>query len=255
MKLLLLFLVIIGSVYACTENKTLVQLTENNFVVIRGPINGENSAKVIDKLISKQNQSEVYIYLTTPGGSVMSGLEIIRTIESLVNRNVTVKCIGDVAISMGFAIFQYCPVRYVTASSILMQHQMSLETKGPINQINTYMEFIESVRDEITEHSANRLGIDVDEFESRIAHDWWLFGKKNIIHNTADNMVVVGCDFTTKQVNETVATIFGNIIVTYSNCPLSRSPLGVSFNNLLIPDDQKNKIMNDLDPAKYAFVY
>ena len=78
--LFLLFGIINANVIRLTT--PLVKLSENNFVVIRGPIDGTNSAKTIEQLIAKQNETEVYIYITTNGGSVMSGLEIIRTMQS-----------------------------------------------------------------------------------------------------------------------------------------------------------------------------
>lgn len=238
--------------------ETLVKLTEKNFVTIRGPIDGSNSAKIIDQLISKQHENELYIYLITNGGSVINGMEIVQTMKSLSENKVSIKCIADTALSMGFIIFQYCPVRYVTLSSVLMQHQLSLGIKGPINQVNTYMSFIQSIEDEVDRHQSDRLGITVPELRSLIAHDWWLFGENNVKSKVADKMVSVICDFDPKLSTETMQTIFGDIDLTYSTCPLARDPIQISFRNSNITDKNRAKIIGMFDRRKYisdSFTY
>jgi len=231
-------------------NGNVIKLTEKNFVVIRGPIDGSNSAKVVNELLSKQRESELYIYLITNGGSVISGMEIVRTLKSLSENKVSIKCIADTALSMGFVIFQYCPVRYVTLTSVLMQHQLSLGVRGPLYQINNYLDFIQSVEDEVDRHQANRIGLAVPEFRSKIAHDWWLFGENIVKNKVADGMINVICDFEPSLITETVQTIFGDVDLTYSSCPLARDPLQISFKDN-IPSEDKEKVISLFDSSKY----
>lgn len=233
------------------NSRTLIKLTEKNFVIIRGPIDGPNSAKIINQLLSKQYGNELYIYLITNGGSVISGMEIVQTLKSLSENKVSIKCIADTALSMGFVIFQYCPVRYVTLSSVLMQHQLSLEVSGPINQINTYMSFIRSIEDEVDKYQADRLGKTIPVFRILIAHDWWLFGENSVINKAADQMINVICDFEPKLVNETIQTMFGDIDLVFSSCPLARDPLQITFRDNSISVDEKKKIINMFDSSKY----
>lgn len=268
MRRFLLFVVIVtlGSILLISQGKqsenpfkdenigdqyNYIKLTENNFVVIRGPIDGFNSAKIINELASKQQEAELYIYLITNGGSVTSGMEIVQTLKSLSESGVSISCIADTALSMGFVIFQYCPVRYVTRASVLMQHQLSLGIRGPINQINTYMSFIQSIEDEIDQHQADRLGKTVKEFRSLITNDWWLFGENNIKNNAADQMVNVICNFQPKHIDETIQTCFGDIVLTYSTCPLARDPLRIVFKNNDITSHEKQKIIAMLDNSNY----
>ena len=234
-----------------SEKKNLIKLTQKNFVVIRGGIDGTNSAKIINQLLSKQRgageeNSELYVYISTNGGSVIDGMQIIQTLKSLSENKINVKCIADIALSMGFVIFQYCPVRYVTLSTILMQHQMYLESHGPINQVNNYLSFINSMETEIDSQQATRLGKTVAEFKALIAHDWWLFGENNIKHKTADMLTNVLCDFdpTLMNVNETLQTWFGDIVLTYSSCPMARAPLHIAFKNASISSEDKQKIID-----------
>lgn len=229
----------------------IIKLTEKNFVIIRGSIDGSNSAKIVNQLLSKQHESELYVYLITNGGSVISGMEIVQTLRSLSENKVSIKCIADTALSMGFVIFQYCPVRYVTLTSVLMQHQLSLGIKGPINQLNNYMNFIQSIENEVDQHQANRIGLTISEFKSLTAHDWWLFGENNVKYKVADKMVNVLCEFEPKLVTETIQSIFGDINLIYSSCPLARDPLQISFANPEISKEDKEKIIKSFSNSNH----
>jgi ATP-dependent protease ClpP protease subunit len=235
-----------------SDGRNIIKLTEKNFVVIRGEINEVNSAKVVNQLLSKQRESELYIYLITRGGSVVNGMQIIQALKSLLENKVNVKCIADIALSMGYVIFQYCPVRYVTMATILMQHQLYLGVHGPINQVNNYLTFVKSMEDEMERQQANRIGKTVDEFKSLVAHDWWIFGENNVKLKTADKMTNVLCDFEPRLTYETVRTVFGELELTYSNCPLARDPISISFKNASTPDHEKKKISEEYKISDYV---
>ena len=151
-------------------------------------------------------------------------------------------CIGDVAISMAFVIFQECPVRYIQKSSILMQHQMSFGTEGPIENVKSYVEFINSIKDQAENRQAKRLQISNVLFERKILTDWWLFGE-NILKNKAadDEIITVSCikELLQSDYTETHLTLFGNIKIKYSNCPLIRNPLEISFDNIKNIDNMR----------------
>ena len=86
----------------------------------------------------KIDSKEIYIYISSPGGSVMEGMKIVDLIKSLEKSGRQVSCISDFSASMAFIILQSCPKRLATFSSILMQHQMSLGLEGNIENVNTF---------------------------------------------------------------------------------------------------------------------
>ncbi|AYV84605.1 MAG: Clp protease [Hyperionvirus sp.] len=206
-----------------------VRLKEDNFVVIRGHINGPSATKVIEEMWEHQNDEELYVYISSPGGFVSSGMEIVRMMQSLTENGVKVKCIADTALSMGFVIFQYCPVRLVMPSSILMQHQLSMNLRGPINHVVSYLQFVKSMEEIIDSYQAKRLELTVPDFLTKIGYDWWLYGENAIKNKAADSVANVICDFEKGYVDEVYQTIFGEITVTYLNCPLANYPVKISF--------------------------
>jgi len=227
----------------------LVKLTEDNFVVLRGSIDGPSSAKVITELLDKKTK-DLYVYLLTGGGSVTSGMQIVQTIKALEYSGVNVSCISNVALSMGFVITQYCPNRLVLDSSILMQHQASFGIKGPMNNVNSYVQFIRSMIDEVDVYQSNRMNMTLHNFREQTRDDWWLIGSEAVRHNAADKLVYVTCDFKNQFYVEKIETIFGSITLTFSKCPVSRDPVKIEFRGSF-DHDEKEKFLDDIIMSRF----
>lgn len=237
-------LLLIVLLFFFVNGQEVVKLTEDNHVVIRGPINGMSSSKVITNLV-KNKSKELYIFISSNGGSVTSGMQIVQTIQAIQKTGVKVNCIGNVALSMGFVILQYCDNRYVMPSSVLMQHQMSLGIEGPLKNVNSYMDFINTMDMEVEHYQANRLNLTVTDFKRKVDHDWWMFGSSALEFGAADKLVSVLCDFKLETYKETLHTIFGKVFLTYSTCPIARDPLEFEFENSFSQEQIQN-IHNEL---------
>jgi ATP-dependent Clp protease protease subunit len=136
-------------------DKTIIHLTNDNFVSLRGPVTSQSIAELTSNLLDKTD-NERYIYINTNGGNVDAGMHLINVIQDLQNNNINVNCIADTAISMGFVIFQSCSKRYVLSYSTLMQHQMSLGgMKGKLLELNSYMNHVNKMEDIINKMQAN----------------------------------------------------------------------------------------------------
>ena len=181
-------------------------------------------------------------------------MQIIQSMQALQKTGVNITCIANVALSMGYVILQYCDNRYVMPSSVLMQHQMSLGIDGPLKNINSYMSFINSMDTEIETFQAKRLNLTLEEFKQKVDHDWWMLGSSAVTNGSADKLVSVLCDFKVQNFEETIFTMFGKIVLTYSSCPLARDPVGVRFDDT-IPMEKIEKftaeINNYLTPKLY----
>ena len=232
-KLISLFFLLTSFVYSNSllskPSDEVVVLNENNFVVIRGTINGQSTSKVVAKL-SDNSEKDLYVYLNTGGGSVIDGMQIVQTLLTIQKTGRNIHCIGNVALSMGFVIMQFCQNRYVLESSILMQHQMSLGTEGQLMNIKSYMQFIDSMSESIDKRQAERMGMTLVDFKNKANHDWWMFGGDSVLNNAADKLVYIQCDVKGTEV-DFVPTFFGEAKLTFSRCPLARHPLKIEFEN------------------------
>jgi ATP-dependent Clp protease protease subunit len=227
----------------------LIKLTNDNFVVIRGSINGESASRAINELVNKKSKN-LYLFISSNGGSVSAGLNIIQSMKALELSGVTITCIGNVALSMGFVIMQYCSNRVILPSSVLMQHQMSLGLDGPINNINSYMRFVTSMNTRVDTHQSNRMNMSLDNFRKLTEHDLWLFGSEAIDYKAADRLAYVTCDFKSDTYKETIYTMFGEVTLEFSTCPLSTNPLKIIFGKN-ISNEHMNNILDEVDMSRY----
>jgi ATP-dependent Clp protease protease subunit len=207
-----------------------IRLTEDNFITFRGPVTGSSASTFINALSAKRNQTELFVYLATPGGSVTAGMQMVQSLKALHAGGTQVTCISDVACSMGFVITQYCPRRVVLESSILMQHQMSLGLGGPLANIKTYLDAIDRFGKRIDSHQAARIGLTLKEFQAQTHDDWWLFGEESVEQGVADEVAAVYCDFYSEKLDKvTVNTMFGPVHLSFSKCPVARDPISISM--------------------------
>lgn len=237
------------------SNYPLVTATTQNTVVLRGPVDSSSVSDTIQKLLQVEG-NDVYLVLSTPGGSVVDGYHLVQTIDALYAKGVTVHCIADVAISMGFVIFQSCPVRYVRPASILMQHQMSFGTSGAIEHVKSYVNFVSNMARELNERQANRVNLTLNEFRNRTLSDWWVFGHQTLTDNLADQMVNLLCGHDTldKTMSETRMTMFGPVELEFYQCPLLNKPKSVKWENNL-NESQVSSLIAMFDPDKMVSDY
>jgi len=216
-----------------TDYNKLVELNSRNLVTIRGPIQSDTVTDFIHKT-SNIDSDEIFIYISSPGGSVMEGLKIVDVIKSLEKSGLKINCISDFSASMAFIILQSCPNRMATYSSILMQHQMSLGLKGNIENINTYLEFIRDIDDNLDKLQSEKIGISKEEFKNKIVNDWWINGPSAKEKSVVDELVLVSCHKELDNKYEALLVNFGldQVQLIYSKCPLSRYPIEVLYNGI-----------------------
>lgn len=218
--------------YTCkgqTNNeRNYVHLTPDNMAVLKGTVEAGSVDSTIRQLMKIQSSS-VYLYIDTYGGSVVDGAHLIDVIDTMQGRGKTVHCVADTAMSMGFAIFQACPVRMVRESSILMQHQMSVRTGGELEKLRSKMDFYQQLHDAVAEREAARLNMSLPDYEQRMMNEYYVYGHRALSENAADMVVSVGCDPSLLKLDHitTVYTFFGPVEIVYSNCPLLKQPTSI----------------------------
>ncbi len=221
-----------------------IELTNDNFVSLRGEVNDLSINNLINNLINLKSDTR-YIYINTNGGSVDAGLNLINTIKNLESDNIVVNCIAETAISMGFVIFQGCKGRYVLEHSTLMQHQISLHGMGgEIKNINSYLKFVNNMENKLNKIQAKRIGIELKDFEDKIHDDWWMDSEEAIRNNVADQIVTIKCNFVNVEEEVEIVTMFGKINTVYMKCPQVSGIIKIKENNNI--NINKDININDL---------
>ena len=245
-----------GKESSTESNRKIIKLDESNFVTIRGKIDEESASAFVTD-INKIKGNKIYIYLLTPGGSIISGNTIMQHIEALTLNGKKIYCIADHAYSMGFVIFQACPTRYVMEHSIIMQHQPSLSVGGPIEQARNRFKLVEKIEKKNNEVQAKRLNLTIEEFHKIYVHDAWFYSDEILTMNAADEMVSVLCNFNVDKTQTlTMNTFFGSLKLLYSLCPLIHTPKNITFvmdttilNKSI--DNKYQELVNDYDVTKF----
>jgi ATP-dependent protease ClpP protease subunit len=206
----------------------IITLKKNNFISVNDVINNDNVNKWIRDL-NNVNTSNIYVYINSPGGDVDAGQLLINQFKYQMTQNKTINCIAQNAYSMAFHLFQNCNGRYITLSSQVMQHQISLGIKrSNYGVIKNYLEMVEQISNNLEEISAARINIDIDEYKNKIINEWWIYGLNIISHNIADEIVIIGCSNELYKISKTIyedefnfnTLTFSKIKKKIDECPL-----------------------------------
>lgn len=201
-----------------------IMLTKTNHVSINGKITDRLADHVIRRAsdIKRDIDKPTYLYINSPGGSVIAGNRIVRHV---LHHNYT--CIADRAMSMAFVIFQACEKRVVMHGSMLMQHQQSLGVDGNLENINSYLRMVNVIDQELTKMQAKRLHMSPVDFKDKTSSDWWLYGEEIINAHAADEVDDhIECDpelyTVSHERTESERFLFfeEERNITYNGCPL-----------------------------------
>jgi len=77
---------------------------------------------------------------------------------------------------------------------------------------------------------AKRMGLDLELFRFKLVSDWWLQGADIVVQGGADHLTHVYCEpvLSRRTIVDKINTEFYSVNITYSGCPIVRSPLKVS---------------------------
>ncbi len=140
-------------------------------------------------LASTDSQSDVSIYLNTPGGSVSAGLGIYDTMQ-LVEPDVATICTG-MAASMGAILL--CAgtsgKRSALAHSRVMIHQPLGGAKGQASDIEIAAREIQKVKKELYTILSGHTGKSLQEIESDADRDFWMTSEEAKAYGMIDEIL------------------------------------------------------------------
>jgi ATP-dependent protease ClpP protease subunit len=208
-----------------SKSEDVVVFDVDNVVVLRGAVT-DSSASALVKELQMRRFDDLYLFIHSPGGSVIAGNQIVDTIKSHKGK---ITCYASEAVSMAFVILQACPVRLVSPHSIVMQHEASYGVNGQAGHNLSFVTFLHGMLRKMDQAQADRIGISYEEFKKRIAFDWWMDGIDAVMQNAADRTVVAACtkELTEVKTPQTLKGLFSSIEVEWSGCPLVSYPINI----------------------------
>lgn len=144
-------------------------------------------------LANHANADRVILEISTEGGEVTAGFDLVKAIEG---SRAPVTCVVDYkAYSMGFFILQACAERVMTYRSSLMAHEVREQT---VNEVTVYADRLQSLADSLrvlsrgfAEHCARRMKVSLPEYLSHVggAKDWYMDWEQALAAHAVDRVV------------------------------------------------------------------
>lgn len=243
--LLLAALAFITNVAFSQELRTIV-LTDKNTVTFNdefNPMSVAQKQKELFELAASSPESDLYLVVDSPGGSVFAGSLFIDTVKAL-NKNV--HTISIFSASMAYHTVQGLGKRFILPSGMLMSHRAAVGGLGGQfpGELNTRIKMLMDSTEELDRVAANRVGISLEDYKKLIHDELWLTGAEAVKQKHADEVVRAVCDKSLQgSYNKEIRTFFGNINVEFSKCPLITGPLSIDGNNEAVLE-YTNKIQN-----------
>lgn len=140
--------------------------------------------------LDQQSDKPINMYINSPGGSVIDGLQLIDTMN-FINAPISTTCLG-MAASMG-AVILSCGEkgkRFVLPHSRVMIHQASGGFNGKSEDVKTSYEQLLRCQKDIYEILSKNIGLEYKEIEGLCSNtDKWFIGQEAIDLGIVDKIV------------------------------------------------------------------
>ena len=154
----------------------------------------QNSVKpVIDgiKELSASSKADIYLIITSPGGSVLDGFQLINTMTGAkATLGVKTICIVEsAAYSMAALIQSYCHQAYMTPNSSLLYHEAAYQVQDQMTHMISRMKFMDQFMKETNANVARQMGMPADEYEREINKELWYTSESAARYGITDGII------------------------------------------------------------------
>lgn len=126
-----------------------------------------------DKDIPADKRNPIWLYIQSPGGSVIAGFNLIDVIASSQTPVYTL-CFSQCC-SMGFHIFISGHKRYAFKNSILMMHDGEISVSNSPSKAKDTMKFFDTMEKRIKDYTISRTAIDSDTYDNMYEKEYYMY--------------------------------------------------------------------------------
>jgi len=165
-----------------------VNLDSSRTIVLIGQI-GENALDAASKIteLSSESAAPIYLVLSGPGGSVLTGSILISAMQA---SRAPVYTICDVlCASMDSMIHQYGKLRFMTDRSIIMFHPASAGVQGDVDRMYSMTAFLKRFINKMELEVATRQGISFEAYKAKTGVELWIDSEDSLKENIIDGIV------------------------------------------------------------------
>lgn len=168
------------------------RLMKNRIIWLNKEVNETTANIVINKLLllhGEDPDKDIYLYITSPGGSITDGMGIYDAMKFISNDVVTVG-IGMCA-SMGQFLLSSGTrgKRFLMPHARVLMHQPSGGVGGTETDARIEAQLIESMRQEMASLTAEQTGHPIDEILKDNEYDHWYNAQEALDYGFVDHIV------------------------------------------------------------------
>lgn len=145
-----------------------------------------------DRCIPPENRDPIYLYITSNGGEVDSGFELI---DVIMNSKTPVYTINlGYQYSMGFLIGLAGHLRFATKNAKFLMHDGSNFVFNSGAKAQDQMEFQRRIEKRIKEYVISRSNVTEEEYNSKLRVEWYMFADEAKDKGFVDCIIGEDCD-------------------------------------------------------------
>lgn len=145
-----------------------------------------------DKDIEIKNRKPILLYITSNGGEVDSGFELIDIIQNSKTPVYTINL--GYQYSMGFLIGLAGNKRFATPNAKFLMHDGSNFIYNSGAKAQDQMEFQRRVEGRIKSYILSRSNLTSEEYDSKLRVEWYLFADEAKDKGFVDYIIGIDCD-------------------------------------------------------------
>lgn len=168
------------------------RLLKDRIIFLGGEINDEVSNLIVAQLLfleADDPDKDIYLYINSPGGSVVAGMAIYDTIQYIKPRVCTI-CVG-MAASMGSILLMAGEkgMRKALPNSEVMIHQPLGGASGQATDIAIHAQHILKTKDKLNGIIAERTGTDIEKVKADVERDYYMTAQMALEYGIIDEII------------------------------------------------------------------
>src|SRR5687768_9562925 len=176
---------------AAQDNYIYNRLLKERIIWLGSEVRDENANAICSQMLllsAEDPESDIFLYINSPGGSVTAGMAIYDTMQLIPNDVVTVAT--GLAASMGQFLLSSGAKgkRYATPNARILMHQPSGGMGGTASDIKVQAELILSMKRRLAELTSEQTGQDLDTILRDADRDNWFDAERGLEYGFFDHI-------------------------------------------------------------------
>jgi ATP-dependent Clp protease protease subunit len=168
------------------------RLLRERIIFVNGEVNHLMSDDIIAQLLlleSEDKNADIYMYINSPGGCVVSGTSIVDTMNLIKPDVVTV--VTGYACSMGSVIASSGTLgkRFILPNAQFMLHQVSAGTRGNVQDMEASFEHTKKLNKKLMQILADNTGHTLGKILKDTTRDLWLDAEASVNYGLVDSIM------------------------------------------------------------------